>query len=225
MLLITIEFNEKSLVNFRAVRQYFSSIRYLDLDSDNIFYVRNVTNFVFYNGMLKDLDVKIEAYSGKFDVETSVISEVANQEKQIIFTSSLDRLDNKKDHKVIATSFQVAEKDINFKVTPIVDSTVSISLSYPQSFSKLKMNKIKSVIINNQESMFYGYFDMIPEFTDVTINIQSVNPDTWLYLYVKYIHYKKDTHESKEVFNSIPSETNHHYKATSDEMLNKVNSN
>ena len=237
ILLLNVKCKEKSLFDLNLInlitsediKQSILKTQSLDLNKDNIFYLKsNISNdnsilFSYYYSSKQNLNYHIKAYSGSAKI--------------IIFTNNTYFDFNSKEIVVNYTeinSFYINEKDINtfsdsinnsfsnnyiiYKVIPETDCIFFIYMNLDNDWVKININKPNELFMKNQ---FFGYFDMIEDFEEIVLTIRNENPKKIFSVYTKMNVINNNISNILSSYN-VPSKDNYDKYEQSNEILNQV---
>ena len=114
-------------------------------------------------------------------------------------------------------------KQIYVEVISFSSESIFTIKMYPNLiWNKVAMGKEEVFFIENNERKFYGYFNMLPEYDHVNLNIRAQNLfNSTAVIYGKYKILDKSTVDSKD-FSDYPNYLNYDVNQTLDNFINHV---
>ena len=118
--------------------------------------------------------------------------------------------------------------NIIFKITPKNKFSFYIRCNYDKNFLEIPYGKMISYYAKNDE--FYGYFDIVDEYTDIELSIsleKNLKMNAELYVKINILNYQKQekSNNSNIYMYSIPNEENYDYKMETDKTLGTISLN
>jgi len=237
-ILVTVKCNEKCFLDITATKLYDTTIKYLDSDRENLYYIsksdknNNKNLFIYYNYNPADLDILTKALEGKSNIKIYTNSTVYNQKTQD-YTYEVKDLENYESsypeneyiHKTIKKENLKIYESLFFEVNPIIDYTFSMRLTYKHDWNKIKLGVSNVFKLNAEKKRFYGYFHMHDVFENVMLTISLNKKNLIAYSYVKYNLYDKSAENSnkeKSTFDKVPAENDHDFSADTDNLMNLI---
>ena len=118
--------------------------------------------------------------------------------------------------------------NIIFRITPKNKFSFFIRCNYDKNFLEIPFGKMLSYYAKNDE--FYGYFDIVDEYTDIELSIsleKNLKMDAELFVKINVLNYQKSekSNNSNVYMYSIPSEENCDYRMETDKTLGTISLN
>ena len=261
-ILMTFICSEKTKVDITATSiRYFKTTDFIEENKENNYYLGFNPNsdelqsdiiLYFYNyDKKKDLIYSIHTYVG--DAEVAVYSnnswwDIKKQKMafdyQEINKFEINSYDEQSSlngynpfytdyHNVITIKEKEKFDNIIFKIKPKNKFSFYIQCYYDKNFMEIPFSKMKSFFAKNNE--FYGYFDIMEEYTDIELSISLDNHlkmNAELYVKINIIDSKKSNkiinkknNNSTQYVYSIPTEDNYDYKMVSDKTFGTISLN
>ena len=236
--------------------RYFKTTDFIEENKENIYYLgfdpnsdefqSDITLIFHNNDKTKDLIYSIHSYVGNahvtiysnltwYDIiKNKNVNEYKeinsfdinsyNEQNNIIGSSPY----NNDYHDVILANEKENFDNIIFKITPKNKFSFYIRCNYDKNFLEIPYGKMISYYAKNDE--FYGYFDIVDEYTDIELSIaleKNLKMNAELYVKINILNYQKQekSNNSNIYMYSIPNEENYDYKMETDKTLGTISLN
>ena len=236
--------------------RYFKTTDFIEENKENIYYLgfdpnsdefqSDITLIFHNNDKTKDLIYSIHSYVGNahvtiysnltwYDIiKNKNVNEykeinnfdinLYNEQNNIIGSSPY----NNDYHDVILANEKENFDNIIFKITPKNKFSFYIRCNYDKNFLEIPYGKMISYYAKNDE--FYGYFDIVDEYTDIELSIaleKNLKMNAELYVKINILNYQKQekSNNSNIYMYSIPNEENYDYKMETDKTLGTISLN
>ena len=236
--------------------RYFKTTDFIEENKENLYYLgfdpnsdefqSDITLIFFNHDKTKDLIYSIHSFVG--DAHVFVYSnnswydmtkhENINEHKEInsfdinSYSEQNNILGsnpyNNDYHNVILVKEKENYDNIVFKITPKNKFSFYIRCNYDKNFLEIPFGKMISYYAKNDE--FYGYFDIVDEYTDIELSIsleKNLKMRGILYVKINILDTQKlDKNNTNNIYSySIPSEDNYDYKMETDKTLGTISLN
>ena len=168
--------------------------------------------------IIKNKNVNEYKEINSFDIDSY------NEQNSIIGSSPY----NNDYHDVILVKEKENFDNIIFRITPKNKFSFYIRCNYDKNFLEIPYEKMISYYAKNDE--FYGYFDIVDEYTDIELSIsleKNLKMNAELYVKINILNYQKQekSNNSNIYMYSIPNEENYDYKIETDKTLGTISLN
>jgi len=228
-ILISVKCAYKCFFDLTATKQYQSTIKYLNNEKDNIFYLSKSTSpllFIYLNDKHRDIYYQLKAIKGKAFVSHYRNEILSDQYNNTIdsegFVSDSESRTNADIHGLIKNNNFTIFENVYFKIIPETDFAFELKLTHKYDWREIKTGKMEVFPIDVKNKRFYGYLTMHSEFDNVILSISANDKNLTAYCYMKYVAYNKahllNTTSKSYLQNNIitevlPNELDNDYKA------------